>query len=94
MNNTSGLSVQTSGRVLVSCLGCPIGESGDQRRKLHFQCASPQKPPILDRVNCYGKPNVLFTSVEDTKSMDDVWPPPPGKIKSIVTVRGQRDMET
>ena len=34
--------------------------SADRRRKLHFQCASPQKPPNLDRVNCYGKPNVLF----------------------------------
>ena len=35
----------------------------------------------------------IFTSVEDTKSMDDVWPPPV-KIKWIVTVRCQRDMGT
>ena len=34
----------------------------------------------------------IFTSVEDTKSMDDIWPP--GKIYRIETHRGQRDMGT
>ena len=50
--------------VLWACinLGTIFYQGGSEhwRGKLHFQCASPQKPPNLDRVNCYGKPNVLF----------------------------------
>ena len=55
---------EIKGTVLWACINLGTifyqGGSADWRRKLHFQCASPQKPPNLDRVNCYGKPNVLF----------------------------------
>ena len=37
---------------------------------------------------------LIFTSVGDTKSMDDMWPSSSYDILEIVATRSQRDMET
>ena len=45
--------------------------------------------------NRFKAENPIFTSVEDTKSMDHIWPPSSSyDILEIVATRSHRDMET
>ena len=56
----------------------------------------PLSPPSIADEGSVPLPSQIniFTSVEDTKSMDDIWPSSSGKLYRIETHRGQRDMGT